>query len=164
MQMWLVKLKPETSQQFLTDTNQFDEHVFSQALNGIYHHATVNDSGLYDHARLNPKYFDIKAYRKCTLQNIMQETEVDEDVNVTAPQNVRKFIRINQRCSTTIENVMGAEPTQPAVPPPSWKNMTTMQVMPNDRYYLLTHVGGYASPANQLKITANWITTVKTDI
>lgn len=115
VQMWLVKLRPESAQQLMTDTNQLDQMVLANSPQGVYWYSTVNDAGYHDYVRLNPKYFDVKAYRFSSLQNIMQETEViDEDVNVTTPSNVKKFINIKHRCNNTIENVRG----DPRIRPP----------------------------------------------
>lgn len=166
VQMWLVKLKPESSQQLLIDTNNLDQLSIAQAPQGLYWYCNLNDSGYWDHVRLNPKYFDIKAYRFRSLQNIMQETEtIDEDVDVTSPSNVKKFLSIKHRCSTVIENVRG-DPRllAPEQLTESWSVMDEQQVMPNDRYYLITHVGGYASQANSVDLQANWTVSVKTQI
>jgi hypothetical protein len=166
VQIWLVKLKPESAQQLMIDTNTLDQAVLATAPQGVYWYSTQNDAGYFDRVRLNPKYFDIKAYRFASLQNIMQETEVvDEDVNVTDPRNVKKIINIKHRCNTTIENVRGDPRILPPLDlPESWSIMDENQIMLNDRFYLITHVGGYASQANNVQFTANWTVNVKTEI
>lgn len=166
VQMWLIKLKNESGQQVMTDTTNLDQNVLTNSPQGVYWYSTINDAGFYDHVKLNPKYFDIKAYRFCSLQNIMQETEtIDDDVNVTSPTNVKKFMNIRHKCSTTIENVRGDPRVLPSMSlPESWSIMDEEQVMLDDRFYLITHVGGYASPANGVNLTANWTVSVKTEI
>lgn len=166
VQMWLVKLKPESAQQLINDTNNLDQLTLGQAPQGVYWYSTINDAGYYDHVRLNPKYFDIKEYRFASLQNIMQETEtVEGDVNVVDPRSVKKFINIKHKCKTTIENVRGDPRILPPLDvPESWSVMDERQIMLNDRFYLITHVGGYASQANEVNLTANWTVNIQTEL
>lgn len=166
VQIWLIKLRPESAQQFLEDTNDFSVTALMNAQPGRYWWCTTNDAYYYDYVKLNPKYFDIKAYKFCSLQNIVQETEtVDDDVNVTNPSFVRKFVNIYQKTNNTIVNVKGDNRLlAPDTVTNSWATMDEEQTSISDRYYLLTHVGGYASDANGVRLTGNWTCGVRTDI
>lgn len=172
IQVWLVKLRPETSRQLLEDTADLQEDAFNGAFNGVYFYYTINDAQNYDQIKLNPKYFKICAYRRSSIQNIMAETVSDEDISTTNPDTVVKHMSINQRCSTKLVNPYGNNPNNPDQRPQNWKNITFDSVQPNDRYYILTHLGGYIAPIgsgggetrNSAQMDVNWTVTVQTQV
>ncbi|AXQ66041.1 MAG: putative capsid protein [Cressdnaviricota sp.] len=172
IQVWLVKLKPETSRQLLQDTEDLNEGVFNAEFNGVYFYYTINDAQNYDQIKLNPKYFDIKQYRRSSIQNIMQETISDEDVSTTNPNTVVKHMSIKHRCSTKLVNPYGNNPANQQQRPQNWKNLTFDNIQPNDRYYIMTHLGGYIAPIgsggtdlrNSAQMDCNWTVTVQTQV
>jgi hypothetical protein len=170
IQVWLVKLKPETSRQLLEDTADLQEGVFNSSFNGVYFYYTINDAQNYDQIKLNPKYFQICQYRRSSIQNIMQETISDEDISTTNPNTVVKHMSIKQRCRTKLVNPYGNNPANLQQRPQNWKNLTFDSIQPNDRYYIITHLGGYIAPIdeqgtrNSAQMDCNWTVTVKTQV
>ena len=86
--------------------------------------------------KFNPAAFRLHAYREFTIANIMEETSVTEpedlNVAVTNTKDALKRVRLRLQCGNKLK-----PPTN------TWKSMTENDIMPEDRKYLITHVGGW---------------------
>lgn len=134
LRLWVVKLRPETAQQTLADTVDMSSTGFNSSANAnedlIY--TTATTGGLQTMVKLNPAAFNILAYREMQFANIMELTGVtDEDTDITSRPAVRRC-RIKLKLNNKIKATHG-----------SWREMLQTNVMPEDRYYVITHVGGW---------------------
>lgn len=175
VQMWLVKLKRESGAALIRDT--LNLNGLDTGVPGRWWYANLNDANVFDEVTLNPKYFDIKKYRKFSIANIMQETAnvlaPEEDVATVAIDSVYKSINIYHKCNTKIVNVMGDLTTQPpGYPEQNWHALQELETALDDRFYLITHVGGYeaplgqdpAAPRNTVELSCNWTVGIETHL
>ena len=150
VRVWVVKLKPETANQTLEATvgmsgTGINAHVANHP--GDLFYTTPAHGALQTMVKLNPAAFNIMAYREFTLANTLEETivtpggELGENNPLSNTFDALKRVRIHMKISNVLKVAMG-----------SWREMEAADVMPNDRYYLLTHVGGFGG--GELNINA----------
>lgn len=155
VRVWVVKLKPETASQVLEATvgmssTGINAHVTNHP--GDLFYTTTAHGALETMVKLNPAAFHICAYREFTLANVIEETiltpggDVD-NTPVTNTENALKRVRIHMKMNNVLKVAMG-----------SWREMEQPDVMPSDKYYLLTHVGGFGGGelnANAVRLDTN---------
>ena len=133
--MWVVKLRKETSMDVLAQTGNMSTAGFnaSAASNRNIISQSDTDGGLETITKFNPAALRILAHRQFTIANIIQETAVpDENTSVTNIGDVVKRARCKIKCGNELKPASG-----------TYKQMTAADVMPNDRYYVIHHVGGW---------------------
>jgi len=146
--VYLVKLRRETALQTLEDTAQMTTASATTGFND-----TDNKGELWDtqpigatfecFPSLNQGCFKIIKKKQFKIQNIIQNTaatsgtaEEFPDVAVSTPPFTFKQTNLYMRCYNTLRSGRGDK---------SWKEMGTGDLETGDRYYLLTHVGGFGS-------------------
>lgn len=134
VRVYVVSLKPETAQDTLNQTNNMSTAGLNGLPNGELYWNSFVDGGLATMVKFNPAAFRIHAYREFTLANIVQETATEGDVAVTNTKDALKRVRMRIRRGNKIKPPTG-----------TWKNMTENDIMPRDRLYLITHVGGWGN-------------------
>jgi len=165
VRVWVLKLKRETAMECLQAT----AGMSTTGLNAITAVANANyrkytyitsmsntdepaDSGLFTQVRFNPAFFDIKAYREFTLANIMEETAVDEENTAVqgSIESVMQRHKIHINCGgRRIKSGSGG-----------FRGLNELEIEPEDRYYLVTHVGGFAGDGdNQVVMNTNLLVT-----
>lgn len=153
VRVWLLKLKKETAMETLQASNQMTSAGFN-ALDDKYVYKTTTGGGLDTMVKFNPAAFDVKQYREFTVANIIQETADDlgdTDVGVTNTADALKRVRMF--------HTMGNEFK---VPQGGVRAMTEADVMPLDRWYVVTHVGGFGADGdNQVRMDTNWFLNSK---
>jgi len=162
--VWLVSLHKEAAAQILDRT---DDLVTDQADNGLnasaqgeYYNTRNSDAPFSSLPRLNPKVFKIKAHRRFTLQNIMQEEMGDDDVAVVDPDRATQYVSIKQRLNTKLSTQTGSNSRGQIS---TWKNMTESDTEQTDRLYIITHIGGYGDDGdNGVNMASHCTFTVKT--
>lgn len=136
IRVYLVSLRKETAQEVLNGTNNMSTTGLNAAANGTYYQNTFVNGGLATMVKFNPAAFRLHAYREFTIANIMEETSVTEpedlNVAVTQTKDALKRVRLCLQCGNKLK-----PPTN------TWKSMTENDIMPEDRKYLITHVGGW---------------------
>ena len=133
--MWVVKLRKETAMDVLAQTGNMSTAGFnaSAASNRNIISQSDTDGGLETITKFNPAALRILAHRQFTIANIIQETAVpDENTSVTNIGDVVKRARCKIKCGNELKPASG-----------TYKQMTAADVMPNDRYYVIHHVGGW---------------------
>ncbi len=147
VRVYVVSLKPETAADTLNQTNNMSSAGLNGVANGTLYWNSFVDGGLATMVKFNPAAFKIHAYREFTLANIVQETpQGEEDVAITNTKDALKRVRMRVRRGNKIKPPTG-----------NWKAMTENDVMPRDRLYLITHVGGWSSVAelNAVRMDTN---------
>lgn len=142
--IYLVRLRKECALQTLEDTSQMTTPGFNQTTNKNYLWNTQDIGLSYESLPvLNQSCFKIIGKRSFQVQNIIQNTaatsvtvEEAPDVAVTTPQGTFKSVRFYMKANNLIQSGRGDV---------SWKEMGEGDLQPQDRYYLLTHVGGNGS-------------------
>ena len=150
VRLWVVKLKPETAQQTLADTEDMTIAGFNDSANAgtklVY--STATSGGLDTMVKLNPAAFNILAYREMTLSNIMELTGTEEgDTDITSSPAVKRA-RIHLKLNNKIKAASGG-----------WREMLATNIMPLDRYYVIVKVGGWnlgTSSTNGLNMDTNF--------
>ena len=150
VRVYVVSLKPETAADTLNQTTNMSTNGLNGVANGQLYWNSFVDGGLATMVKLNPAAFKIHAYREFTLANIVQETPElpgeSTDVAITNTKDALKRVRMRVRRGNKIKPPTG-----------SWKQMTENDVMPRDRLYLITHVGGWsaATELNSVRMDTN---------
>lgn len=136
IRVYLVSLRKETAAEVLNGTQNMSTAGLNAAANGVYYQNTFVNGGLATMVKFNPAAFRLHAYREFTVANIVEETSVTEpeDLNiaVTNTKDALKRVRLRLNCGNKLK-----PPTN------TWKSMTENDIMPEDRKYLITHVGGW---------------------
>ena len=154
LRLWVVKLRPETAQQTLADTLDMSSTGFNAAAsantNLIYRSAV--DGGYNTMIKYNPSAFNVLAYREMQLANIMELTgTTEDDTDITSAPAVKRA-RIRLKVHNKLKVNHGG-----------WREMLQTNVMPEDRYYVITHVGGWdggTSAANGVTMDTNFFISV----
>lgn len=143
---YLVSLRKETAQETLNGTSNMSSAGFNAAANGVYYRNTFVDGGLATMVKLNPAAFRLHAYREFTLANIIEETSVpDDNIATVTTKDSLKRVRMRLRCGNKLKP-----------PTATWKTMTENDIMPEDRKYLIVHVGGWANDGdNEVRMDTN---------
>jgi len=133
---YLVSLRKETAQEVLNATNNMSTAGLNATANGLYYKNTFVNGGLATMVKFNPSAFRLHAYKEFTIANIVEETSVTEpeDLNIaiTNTKDALRSFRFRLNCGNKLK-----PPTN------TWKAMTENDIMPEDRKYLITHVGGW---------------------
>lgn len=136
IRVYLVSLRKETAQEVLNATNNMSTAGLNATANGVYYQNTFVNGGLATMVKFNPAAFKLHAYREFTLANIVEETSVTEpeDLNIaiTNTKDALRRFRFRLQCGNKLKP-----------PQNTWKAMTENDIMPEDRKYLITHVGGW---------------------
>lgn len=136
IRVYLVSLRKETAQEVLNATNNMSTTGLNATPNGQYYKNTFVNGGLATMVKFNPAAFRLHAYREFTIANIMEETSVTEpedlNVAVTNTKDALRRFRFRLQCGNKLKP-----------PQNTWKAMTENDIMPEDRKYLITHVGGW---------------------
>lgn len=165
VRVWVLKLKRETAMECLQATSGMSTtglNAISSADNTNYRKYTYittmsntdepEDSGVPTQVRFNPAFFDIKSYREFTLANIMEETAVtDENTGITGGiESVMQRKKIHVNCGgRKIKSGAGG-----------FRGLNELEIEPEDRYYLVAHVGGFAGDGdNQVVMNTNLLVT-----
>lgn len=99
--------------------------------------------GLATMIRWNPAAFKVCYQRTFKIANIVQETISDDDVAITNTHDALKRFHFNIKMGNMLKPATG-----------TWKEMNEPDVFPNDRYYIVVHVGGFEGGlANQNGVT-----------
>jgi hypothetical protein len=146
--VYLVRLSKETALQTLEDTAQMTTPSattgFNDPTNKDYLWDTQNIGASFEcFPSLNRGCFKVIKKRQFKIQNIIQNTaatsetiEEAPDVAVTTPPFTFKQTNMYMKAFNTIRSGRGDK---------SWKEMAETDLDHQDRYYLLTHVGGFGS-------------------
>lgn len=140
--VYLLKLRRETALQTLEDSAQMTSVGWNDTTNPMNtKYWNTQNIGLSYEAlpQLNNGAFKVLGKREFQVQNIIQNTaatsvttEEAPDVAVTTPQGTFKrchfHIKVNNLIKSGIQE--------------NWKQMGSGDIMPHDRYYIVTHVGG----------------------
>lgn len=136
IRVYLVSLRKETAQEVLNATNNMSTTGLNATANGLYYKNTFVNGGLATMVKFNPAAFRLHAYREFTIANIVEETSVTEpeDLNIaiTNTKDALRRFRFRLQCGNKLKP-----------PQNTWKSMTENDIMPEDRKYLITHVGGW---------------------
>jgi len=148
--MWVVKLRKETAMDVLVQTNNMSiAGLNAGTVNNNIVVRTDTDGGLETMVKWNPVAFKILAHRQCTIANIMQETAVPEnDVSVTNTRDALRRFRVKIKLGNELKPATG-----------TFKEMEPDDVMPNDRYYIIHHIGGFdsANEENGVTVDTNFV-------
>lgn len=150
VRVYVVSLKAETAADTLNQTSNMSSAGLNAVANGQLYWNSFVDGGLATMVKFNPAAFKIHAYREFTLANIVQETPElpgeSTDVAITNTKDALKRVRLRIRRGNKIKPPTG-----------NWKAMTENDVMPKDRLYLITHVGGWsaATELNAVRMDTN---------
>lgn len=146
---WVMKLRKETAADTLAQT-------VNMSTLGINANATANSNLIYrteagggelTMVKWNPAAFNVLGYREFTLANIIEETAIpDENTSVTVSGDVMKRIRMKIPCASELKPASG-----------TFAEMSEVELMPMDRYFLVFHVGGFAADGveNGVRVDAN---------
>ena len=146
--VYLVRLSKETALQTLEDTSQMTTPSattgFNDTSNKDYLWDTQNIGASFEcFPTLNRSCFKVIKKRQFKIQNIIQNTaatdataETFPDVAVSTPPFTFKQTNMYMKAFNTIRSGRGDK---------SWKEMAETDLDHQDRYYLLTHVGGFGS-------------------
>jgi len=146
--VYLCRLHKETALQTLEDTMQMSTDTsttgFNDPTNKNYLWDTQNIGATHEcFPSLNRGVFKVIQKRQFKIQNIIQNTaatsatvEEAPDVAVTTPPFTFKQTNMYMKAFNTLRSGRGDK---------SWKEMAETDLDHQDRYYLLTHVGGFGS-------------------
>lgn len=146
--VWLLKLRKETAMDVLSETGNMSSAGLTTANNDVVHKSTVA-GGAFTMIKWNPASFHVLQHRQFTLANIIQETAVPgEDDTVTNTYDALKRVRMIPKMGNELK-----------VPKGSVLELNELDTMPNDRYYVVVHVGGWTGGAglvNGVRMDTNW--------
>ena len=154
VRVYVVSLKAETAADTLNQTNNMSTAGLNGLPNGQLYWNSFVDGGLATMVKFNPAAFKIHAYREFTLANIVQETPTENDVAITNTKDALKRVRMHVRRGNKIKPPTG-----------TWKQMTENDIMPRDRLYLITHVGGWSptlAEENAVRMDTNIVVSTRT--
>lgn len=146
--VWLLKLRKETAMDVLSETSNMSSAGLTAANNDVVHKATVA-GGAFTMIKWNPASFHVLQHRQFTLANILEETGVvEEDTALTNTYDALKRVRMIPKMGNELKAPKG-----------SVLEMNELDTMPNDRYYVVVHVGGWSggtSALNGVRMDTNW--------
>ena len=137
--LYLLKLKKETAMDTLAATGNMSTVGLNAANNDIVHKSVVF-GGAFTMIKWNPAAVEVLHHRNFTVANIMEETGAPEsDTVLSNTFNALTRARMRGRMGNHLKPVKG-----PAL------EMAELDTMPNDRYYVVAHVGGWSGGTSQL--------------
>ena len=152
---YVLKLKNETGSDVLQKTGGMGTAGLNTAaqLNADIVLRDDVAGGLSTMIRWNPAAFKICYQRTFKIANIVNETIIpDGDVAITNTYDALKRFHFKVRCGNVIKASSG-----------TWKQMNESDIYPNDRYYIVVHVGGFTGGAGNLNsVTMDSLQVVNT--
>lgn len=152
---YILKFKSETASDVLQKTNGFNTAGLNTAAAANSNIVLRDDlaGGLSTMIRWNPAAFDICYQKTLKIANIVNETIVpDEDIAITNTHDALRRIHFRIKMGNTLQPATG-----------TWKQMNELDVYPNDRYYMVAHVGGFTGgAANANSVTMSTLQVVNT--
>ena len=144
--LWLIKLRKETAMDVLAETAQMSSTGLTTANNDVVHKSTVA-GGAFTMIKWNPASFQVMQHRQFTVANIIQETAVpDADQGITNTYDALKRVRMFQKMGNELKAPKGTV-----------LELNETDIMPNDRWYVVLHVGGWtAGDVNAVRMDTNW--------
>jgi len=153
---YILKLKKETASDVLQKTGGMSEAGLNTAaqLNADIVLRDDVAGGLSTMIRWNPAAFRICYQRTFKVANIVQETISADDVPITNTFDALKRFHFNVKMGNVLKPAVG-----------TWKEMNEPDVFPDDRYYMVVHVGGYTGgPANVNSVSMSALQVVNTTL
>lgn len=135
VRVYILGLRAETASRTLNETSNMSSDGLNQASPNTYTRITNSDGGLPTLVKFNPACFKIHAYREFLIGNILNENSQEPLEDNQASANLKdpiKRARIFHKMSNKLKTGIG-----------SWREITPNQLMPNDRRFLVVHVGGW---------------------
>lgn len=152
---YILKLKKETASDVLQKTSGMSTAGLNTAASADSNIVLRDDlaGGLSTLIRWNPAAFHICYRKTLKIANILQETIVpDEDVSLTNTHDALRRIHFNIKCGNLLQPAVG-----------TWKQMNELDVFPDDRYYMVVHVGGFTGgPTNANSVVMSTLSVVNT--
>lgn len=146
--LWLLKLRKETAMDVLSETAQMSSAGLTAANNDIVHKSTVA-GGAFTMIKWNPASFQVMQHRQFTVANIVEETAiVGEDTEITNTHDALKRVRMFQKMGNELKAPKGTV-----------LELNEVDTMPNDRWYVVVHVGGWTGgvpQVNGVRMDTNW--------
>lgn len=154
---YVLKLVNETASDVLQKTNGMSTAGLNTAA-AANSNIVLRDNvagGLATMIRWNPAAFKVCYQRTFKIANIVNETIVpDEDVAITNTGDALKRFHFNIKMGNILKPATG-----------TWKEMNEPDVFPNDRYYIVTHVGGFEGGlSNENGVTMSGLQVVNTTL
>lgn len=154
---YILKLKKETGSDVLQKTTGMSTAGLNTAAAANSNIVLREDlaGGLSTLIRWNPAAFDIVYQKNLKIANIVNETIVpDEDVSITNTRDALRRFHFNVKMGRTLQPATG-----------TWKEMNEPDIYPDDRYYMVVHVGGFTGgPTNTNSVTMSVLQIANTTI
>lgn len=154
---YVLKLKKETASDVLQKTNGMSTAGLNTAAQLSADIVLRDDvaGGLATMIRWNPAAFRICYQRTFKVANIVNETIIPEgDVPVNNTFDALKRFHFNVKMGNVLKPATG-----------TWKEMNEPDVFPDDRYYIVVHVGGFTGgPTNTNSVTMSSLQVVNTTL
>lgn len=135
VRVYVLGLRPETASRTLNETSNMSSDGLNNASPNTYTRITNSDGGLPTLVKFNPACFKIHAYREFLMGNILNEEDQALAEGNQPSANLKdpiKRARIFHKMSNKLKTGIG-----------SWREIAPNQLMPNDRRFLVVHVGGW---------------------
>ncbi|AXQ65522.1 MAG: hypothetical protein [Circular genetic element sp.] len=136
---YILKLKDETASDVLQKTDGMSTSGLNTAAAANANLVLRDDvaGGLSTMIRWNPAAFEIRYQKTLKIANIVNETIIPEgDVPINNTSDALRRIHFNVKMGNVLKPATGV-----------WKQMNESDIFPNDRYYIVVHVGGFSGGA-----------------
>jgi len=154
---YILKLKKETGSDVLQKTTGMSSAGLNTAAAANSDIVLRDDlaGGLSTLIRWNPAAFKVCYRKTLKIANIVNETIVpDGDVPITNTHDALRRIHFNIKMGTKIQPATGV-----------WKQMNESDIYPDDRYYMVVHVGGFTGGGlNENQVTMSTLQVVNTTL
>lgn len=155
---YILKLKKETASDVLQKTNGMNSAGLNTAAAADSNIVLRDDlaGGLSTLIRWNPVAFKVCYQKTMKLANILQETisPPGEDVSLTNTHDALRRFHFRVKMGNMLQPAVG-----------TWKQMNELDVFPDDRYYMVVHVGGFTGGAlNENSVTLSALQVVNTTL
>lgn len=152
---YVLKLKSETASDVLQKTSGMSTAGLNTAAQLSADIVLRDDvaGGLSTMIRWNPAAFEIRYQKTFKIANIVNETIVpDEDVAITNTHDALRRFHFKIKMGNILQPAVG-----------TWKQMNELDIFPNDRHYIVVHVGGFTGgPTNINSVTMSALQVVNT--
>lgn len=156
---YILKLKDETASDVLQKTQNMSTAGLNTAAAANANIVLRDDlaGGLSTLIRWNPAAYTICYQKTLKIANIVNETILaptpeTSDVNITNTGDALRRIHFRVKMGNLLKPAVG-----------TWKQMNEADVYPNDRYYMVVHVGGFSGgPLNDNSVTMSTLQVVNT--
>eukprot|EP00665_Eupelagonemidae_sp_cell47_P017063 gene17063-biopygen809 len=160
---YILKLKKETASDVLQKTGGMSTNGLNTAAAADSNIVLRDDvaGGLSTLIRWNPAAFTVCYRRTLKLANIVQETvsaieppAPGADIPITNTDDALKRFHFRVKMGNILQPAVG-----------TWKQMNELDIFPDDRYYMVTHVGGFGGgPASSNAIQMSTLQVVNTTL